>query len=184
MLDKRELICQSVTVQNALMKYANIYTTKSRICCPIHHGKHDNFQIYDDTKSFYCFTCKAAGDVIKLVSLLCGISYSEAMKQIDFDFNLGLYKKPVLGTYRKKEKVVSEAIKKYTEREEKEREIMNRYHAIISEWIRLDKNKILHKPRDINCAPDAEFIEYLQKISYQTYLLDCVESELWVFENG
>lgn len=34
--------------------------------CPLHHEDTPSFRYYEDTETFYCFGCRAAGDVINL----------------------------------------------------------------------------------------------------------------------
>ena len=50
------------------------------------------------------------------------------------------------------------------------------YWAVFDEWKRLDDNRQNYVPK----TPDEElhplFVEALQKLSYQTYLLDCLET--------
>lgn len=72
-----------------LQMYAPRKVIKNRCACPIHFGANFNFQIYDT--SYYCWVCHSAGDIIKFVANLYGLSYKEAMIKIDYDFNLGLF---------------------------------------------------------------------------------------------
>ena len=63
------------------------------------------------------------------------------------------------------------------EREKAEKESTNiEYWAVFDEWKRLGDNKQKFAPK----TPDEElhplFVEALQKLSYQIYLLDCLET--------
>jgi DNA primase len=54
-----------------------------RIFCPFHDdtGK-PNLTVYPDTDSWYCFACNVGGDASKFVSLIEGISYSQAEARV------------------------------------------------------------------------------------------------------
>ena len=62
-------------------------------------------------------------------------------------------------------------------------DVKNIYWDIFGEWVRLDRNKTLYAPK----TPDEEwhplFVEALQKLAYQEYLLDCAESEVYEIEH-
>lgn len=92
-------IKQLVSMADVLYRYTNLKLVRNRCACPLHGGTSNNFQVYDG--SFYCFSCGKGGDTIKFVSLLFLISYSEAVKKLDTDFNLCIFKKPTLTQYRK-----------------------------------------------------------------------------------
>ena len=74
--------------------------------------------------------------------------------------------------------------KKERERQKQEYEaVKNRYWDIFGEWTRLDRNKTLYAPN----TPDEEwhplYVEALQKLAYQEYLLDCAEMEVYEYEH-
>ncbi len=48
--------------------------------CPFHNEKTPSFTIFPDTKSFYCFGCGAAGDVISFIMRIENLDYVEAVK--------------------------------------------------------------------------------------------------------
>lgn len=90
--DKRERIIQLVHIENIIADYTDVKVNKQNRCaCPLHAGKDNNFMIYKETNSFYCFVCGAGGDVIKFVALLFGLSYFEAMQKIDSDYHLNVF---------------------------------------------------------------------------------------------
>ena len=47
--------------------------------CPFHDEKEGSFTVYTDTQRFYCFGCKAKGDVIDYVQMRMGLSFNEAL---------------------------------------------------------------------------------------------------------
>ncbi len=48
--------------------------------CPFHGEKTPSFTVYPDTRSFYCFGCGAAGDVINFIMRIENLDYVEAVK--------------------------------------------------------------------------------------------------------
>lgn len=92
-------IKQLVSMGEVLNRYTNLTPVRNRCACPLHGGTSNNFQVYDG--SFYCFSCGKGGDTIKFVSLLFSMSYSDAVKKLNTDFNLCIFKKPTLTQYRK-----------------------------------------------------------------------------------
>lgn len=49
-------------------------------CCPFHEEKTPSFSVSPDKGLFYCFGCKAGGNVFKFISLMEHITYWEAVK--------------------------------------------------------------------------------------------------------
>jgi hypothetical protein len=103
------------------------------------------------------------------------LSFQDALRKIDMDFSLNIYGDHTFEELRQshyRQKQIQ------AERERKEREKQRadtEYWAAFDEWKRLDDNKRKYAPK----TPDEEwhplFVEALQRISYQAYLLDCVK---------
>ncbi len=49
-------------------------------CCPFHEESHPSLVVYPSTRSFFCFGCKAAGDVIDFLKRKEGIGFREALE--------------------------------------------------------------------------------------------------------
>lgn len=169
--DAVQTIKDRLTMREVLEHYG--YKAKKRMPCPLHNGKDNNFEVKD--KSWRCYSQCGSGDVISFVQQLFSLTFPDTLKKIDLDFGLNLYGKHTLDEIRRshyKQKQIQ------AERERKKREKKqadNEYWAVFDEWVRLDRNKTLYAPK----TPDEEwhplFVEALQKLSYQEYLLDCVE---------
>lgn len=67
---------------------------QNRCACPIHGGTHDSMKIYENTNSFYCFACGAAGDPIKFVAELHGTTYRQATKEVGAAFGVNVQAEP------------------------------------------------------------------------------------------
>ncbi|HJD55173.1 MAG TPA: DNA primase [Rickettsia endosymbiont of Pyrocoelia pectoralis] len=60
--------------------------------CPFHQEKTPSFTVNDSKRFFYCFGCKAAGDVIKFTSNISGLSYSESAIKLATDYGIEIPK--------------------------------------------------------------------------------------------
>ena len=170
-IDAVQTIKDRLTMREVLEYYG--YTPKRRMPCPIHQGKDLNFEVKN--KSWRCYSHCGSGDIISFVQKLFGLSFPDALKKIDLDFKLNLYGNHSLqelrqSHYRQKQ-VQAEKERKEREKEQAE----NEYWAVFDEWKRLDDNKRKYAPK----KPDEEwhplFVEALQKLAYQEYLLDMAE---------
>ena len=170
-IDAVQTIKDRLTMRDVLERYG--YTTKRRIPCPLHNGKDNNFEVKE--KSWRCYSHCGNGDVISFVQQLFGLSFLDALKKIDIDFGLNLYGEHTFEELRKshyrQKQVQAERERKKREKEQADAE----YWAVFDEWKRLDDNKRNYAPK----TPDEElhplFVEALQKLAYQEYLLDCAQ---------
>jgi hypothetical protein len=149
------------------------YSVKRRMPCPLHNGKDNNFEVKEH--SFMCYSQCGGGDVITFVQKLFNLSFPEALRKIDVDFGLNLYAEHSFDDLRKSHYRLKQ-IQAERERKEREKEQSeNEYWAVFDEWKRLDDNKRKYAPK----TPDEEwhplFVEALQKLAYQEYLLDMAE---------
>ncbi|HJD60419.1 MAG TPA: DNA primase [Rickettsia endosymbiont of Omalisus fontisbellaquei] len=60
--------------------------------CPFHQEKTPSFTVSDSKRFFYCFGCKAAGDVIKFTSNISGLSYNESAIKLATDYGIEIPK--------------------------------------------------------------------------------------------
>lgn len=85
-----EIIKSFVSVPAAVERYTAQKIVHNRICCPIHNGTDRNMRIYP--KSYYCWVCHATGDVIQFVQSVQGVSFQDAIRELDRDFHLNLFR--------------------------------------------------------------------------------------------
>lgn len=50
--------------------------------CPFHKEKTPSFHVHDERGYYYCFGCKASGDVIKFVQEVDGLAFAEAVRML------------------------------------------------------------------------------------------------------
>ncbi len=145
---ERDLICNSLSINEIVSKYAGIEGDRHNRCaCPLHGGENHNFTLYPKTNSFYCFTCGAGGDVIKFVSLYLGISYSEAIKQIDNDYGFGFYER--------KQTTYNSYAKRLLKRKQEQQNIQK-----LKEYSKCAYNKLLNYHKWLLKQPKTKEIEF------------------------
>lgn len=172
-IDAVQTIKDRLTMRDVLLRYGYEPNRAKFICCPFHNEKTPSMKIFE--KDYHCFGCGENGDVITFVQKLFNLSFPDALKKIDVDFSLNLYGDHTFEELRKshyqQKKLQAERERKKAEKEQAE----NEYWDVFDEWKRLDENKRKYAPK----TPDEEwhplFVEALQKLSYQEYLLDCAE---------
>jgi DNA primase len=171
-IDAVQTIKDRLTMRDMLSRYGYTADQKGFLCCPFHNEKTPSMRVYE--KDYHCFGCQEHGDAISFVQKLFDLSFTDALRKIDTDFGLNIYSNHTFEELRRshyKQMVIN------AERERKEaekRSIESEYWKAFDEWKRLDDNKRAHKPK----TPDEElhplFVESLQKIAAQEYLLDCL----------
>ena len=169
--NKPQTIKDLLRMQDVLRRYG--YEPKRRMPCPLHNGKDNNFEVKEH--SFMCYSQCGGGDVITFVQKLFNLSFPDTLKKIDVDFGLNLYGDRTFEELRKshyqQKKLQAEQERKKVEEEQAN----NEYWAVFDEWKRLDNNKRNFAPK----TPDEElhplFVEALQKLAHQEYLLECVQ---------
>ena len=169
-----QTIKDRLTMREVLEYYGYEPNKKGFICCMFHNEKTPSMKIFE--KDYHCFGCGEHGDTITFVQKLFNLSFQETLKKIDVDFGLNL-----CGTHSfdelRKSHYQQKKLEAKRERKKREKEqASNEYWVAFDEWKRLDDNKRNYAPK----TPDEElhplFVEALQKLSYQTYLLDCLET--------
>ena len=168
-----QIIKDRLTMCEVLERYGYEPNKKGFMCCPFHLEKTPSMRIYE--KDYHCFGCGEHGDVITFVQKLFNLSFQEALKKIDIDFGLNLFGDKTFEELRKSHYQLKQLqAKREREKAEQER-VKSEYWAAFDECKRLEDNRQKFAPK----TPDEElhplFVEALQKLSYQTYLLDCLE---------
>lgn len=169
-----QTIKDRLTMREVLERYGYEPNKKRFICCPFHLEKTPSMKIFE--KDYHCFGCGEHGDTITFVQKLFNLSFQEALKKIDVDFGLNLYGDKTFEELRKSHYQLKRLQAK-KEREKAEREqVKSQYWAAFDEWKRLDDNKQNYAPKTPNEELRPLFVEALQKLTYQTYVLDCLET--------
>ena len=167
------IIKQQLKMQDVLYRYGFEIDRASFVCCPFHNEKTPSMKIYE--KDFHCFGCGEHGDVISFVQKLFGLNFPDTLKKIDADFGLNLYGSHSFEELRKTH-YQQKQIQAQRQREQAENEKANaEYWAVFDEWKRLDDNFKQYAPKTAEEEPHELFIEALQKLEHQKFLLECAE---------
>lgn len=159
---EKELILARLTMEEVVQMYAPRKIYKNRCACPVHNGEDNNFSIYEH--SFYCWVCGAAGDLIKFVSLMFDITYPDAMRKLDEDFNLGLFRQQTLTQHRNNQKKLQEFRKKQMEKQLKAEEAFSEYLYNLKELDRLKELKEKYRPKSEDEELHPLFVEAVKMI--------------------
>lgn len=181
--DVTEYIKSNLSIIDVMQRYGFDVDKKGHCLCPFHNEKTPSFKIYENNKGFYCFGCGSGGDVIKFVQKLFNIPFQEALRKIDLDFSFNLFGNV---DYRDREKSAKQAFllkKQRKEKEEEKKKAYLQYWAVFDEWKRLSENKKKYAPKTHEEEPHPLFIEALQKLTHQEYLLDCADIERRKYDN-
>lgn len=175
-----ELIYGMVSMHDVVERYHRP-GKRGRTNCPIHNGKDNNF-CYTD-KVYHCWVCDARGNVVDFVMTLFGLSYIDACRKINEDFNLNI---PIDGkmTYEQRREARIKLANIRTERfnEVRRKEAENeRYNALMDEYVRLDNIRTGLAPKTPDEPINELYAEAVQKLPFIEYRLDC---EDWRCERG
>lgn len=168
-----ECIKDRVSMSDAIALYApNPAPRHKRIPCPIHSGSNFNLSFTD--RLYYCFVCGSGGDVISFTQHVFGLDFVHAINKLNADFNLGipLDRRMTLREQREAKERYEKIIAERKRKEEEERAYEELYNSLCDEWHRLARNREIYAPttRDEEWHP--LFVEALQKITYQEYLIE------------
>ena len=171
--DAVQTIKDRLTMRDVLRQYGYEPNRAGFICCPFHNEKTPSMKIFE--KDYHCFGCGEHGDVISFVQKLFNLLFPETLKKIDVDFGLNLYGDHTFEELRKshyqQKKLQAERGRKKREKEQADKE----YWAVFEEWKRLDDNKRNYAPKTADEELYPLFVEALQKLAHQEYLLECAE---------
>ena len=173
--NKPQTIKDRLTMRDVLLRYGYEPNRANFICCPFHNEKTPSMKIYE--QDFHCFGCGEHGDTISFVQKLFNLSFLDALKKIDVDFGLNLYSDHTFEELRKshyqQKKLQAEIERKKSEKEQAN----NEYWVAFDEWKRLYDNKRKYAPKTADEELHPLFVEALQKLAHQEYLLECAETQ-------
>lgn len=165
-VDISDSIRSSVTMDDVLTLYCpSLPRRRNRCPCPLHNGKDYNFSY--NTHGYKCFVCGASGDVIGFVKEVCELSTRpDAMSKINADFRLNL---PINCTISATQSANLALKRAEIERERAKRQAWEeQYHALMDEWVRLDR-----ATREADPESD-EYTYAVKNINMVSYELDAL----------
>lgn len=165
-----QTIKESLSMAEVADRYGFHPNRAGFIRCPFHAGDNSaSLKIYPGKGGgFFCFGCQTSGSVIDFVMRIFDCSFSDAMKRLNSDFDLGLYKQ----TYREK-KASREAFmaerKALRDRESAKEEAEKAYWVAYDRWCAADKAKMESEPFSDEWA---EAVKSLPQLSYELTLAE------------
>lgn len=172
--DAPQLIKERVRIEDVCAIYGVHPLKNSFALCPFHGEKTPSLRIYKDSGTFHCFGCGEHGDVIAFTQKLFGLSFGDTLQKIDADFGLGIFDNLTFEEVRRAH-YRHKAFEAAQERRKREKKLADKaYWDAFEEWKRLDDNRRIYKPNSPNEELHPLFVESLQKLTHQEYLVDCL----------
>lgn len=168
-----ETVKGRVSMHDAIAAYApNPPPRHSRIPCPVHGGTNYNMSFTD--KFYHCHKCGSGGDVIHFAQHIFGMPFMGALEKLNCDFNCGaiLDRRPTLREQRDAQKRYAEIVAAREKREAERQAYEDLYNTLWDGYCQYDKNRIDYAPQSMGDEFHPLFAEALQKIDYQSYLID------------
>lgn len=166
-----ERIKSMLTMRQALEYYGFQVNRAGFLSCPFHTEKTASLKVYE--RGFYCFGCGAGSSVIDFVMRYFGLDFQAAVKKLNFDFCLGLPLERKMTLRQAAElKQAEKRHQEELERRQAEEAKKRAYTEEWDEWMRLDFNRINYAPKSQSDEWHPLFVEALQKMAYQEYLMD------------
>ena len=177
-------IAEEIKSRLSMREVAEMYGFKvdgrsSKIRCPFHNDKKPSCHIYPGNGGFYCFVCGAGTTVIDFVMRLFALSFIDACKKLNEDFNLGIPEWREL-TDEQRRSIDQYRTQRALEMERAQAEenaLLEAYHNALDRYIELDKQMIQNEPK-LDANGDFELSEAYLKASFQ------IDSAWWEVEKA
>ena len=154
-------IKQRVKMPDIFERYGFETNRGGFISCPFHSERTASLSAYHNGERWKCFGCGAGGDVISFVMQLYGLTFYQAVRQIDRDFSLGILNQHVSYSQLRQ----SETARKAREKEQAQLESLKEAYRTCNVLIRE------LAPHNMEEIPDERFTEALKDRDYYAYLL-------------
>lgn len=168
---EKDLILETISMSDVLRDFAGVEGKHRRLDeCPINGcAAHDGFAYTD--RVFHCFVCGAKGDVIGFVMAYLDCDFKTALAEINRRYRLwdeggvkGLdVKTQKEAQIRAERRRQAKRVKLYQQEQE---------NALKDELERLTANKAKFAPRNIGDELDPRYIEALQRLPTQEYIVE------------
>ena len=151
-----ERIKQTVTTRQAAERYGLSANRSGMVKCPFHED-HDPSMKVDNR--FYCFGCRASGDVIDFTACLFGLSPYAAAKKLETDFGIGAEHEPL----------------PFHNHAEPSHDRERLCICVLQEYLRhLRIWQLRYRPEKPGDSIHPRFTEAMKALSTVNYLLDCL----------
>jgi len=164
---------ESLDIADVASRYGVHVVRHNKAHCPFHTDRTPSMSFYDENRKFHCFSCGEHGDSIDLVQKLLNLSKTEALRELNDSYRLGLD----LDTPPAPEKVRRAILQRRQRRQEKENfdrwekgcfSIFRAYFHALRDW------REMYAPKSPDEPLHPRFIEALHRQDYIEYLMDAV----------
>lgn len=185
-MNNSDIIKQSITMYDLLDRCGFQLDRHNSMCCPLHREKTPSFKVYKDGSRFKCFGCGVGGDVITFAMQYYSLSYNQAIMRLAYDFSI-----PITGarkpTAAERARANVERKAKQQAAEERKREydrLFDAYSLACDEFIRLEGNLMLYKPKTATEPFNELYCEAVHKLPYQRYKCEMLQIALELYREG
>ena len=170
-----QAVKERLTTQQVAQEYGLEVKNIRMACCPFHPDKNPSMKLNDGY--YYCFGCRAHGDVIDLASGLLGLKPYEAAKQLASDFGI---------PWDKNDRRPSPKLAPKPHPKEKERLCATYLTHVL---LRLRDWEQFHAPKNPEDGMDWRFVIACRSRPYVEHLLDSLdenptECAQWLMDEG
>jgi hypothetical protein len=80
--NQAEQIKKVISIADVIGQYLPLRSSSTKFvgCCPFHDDKVPSFTVYPETQTFYCFGCRAYGDVITFIQKVERMTFTQALE--------------------------------------------------------------------------------------------------------
>lgn len=186
MVNYADEIKRAVPMREVAAMYGFEADRSGNICCPFHNDAKPSMHIYDGTRGWWCFVCNEGGDVIDFTRRYFNLTFMDACKKLNADFNLHLPlgEKLTLAQMREADRKAAQRKREQIEREMAQKRVLTAYHAALDRWIALDIMKRENAPKSPSEPFSEEYAYAVKHIDAAGYELDTATDALRAFEGG
>ena len=140
-----------------VLEFYGLTVDRAGFCkCPFHQGDNTgSLKVYDGDRGWHCFGCGAGTSVVDFVMQYFGLSFIEAQRKINDDFQLGIQMDRKLTPAE-----AVDAARKVREQKERTRQREDRIRALreavdraLSAYVLIDRWLFHHKAMLTRCPP-------------------------------
>lgn len=150
------------------------------------NDKTPSLKVYDGDRGWHDFSSGKGGDIIAFVREYFNLSFMDACKKLNADFNLHLPlgEKLTLAQMREADRKAAQRKREQIEREIAQKRVLTAYHAALDRWVSLDIMKRENAPKSPSEPFSEEYAYACKHIDEAGYELDCATEKLREFERG
>jgi DNA primase len=149
------------------------------------NDKTPSLKVYDGDRGWHDFSSGKGGDIIAFVQEYFNLSFMDACKKInaDFDLHLPLGEKLTLAQQREADRKAAQRKREQIEREMAQKRVLTAYHAAYDRWVSLDIMKRENAPQSPSEPFNERYAYAVKRIDEAGYELDKATDALRRFES-